>query len=194
MDKKSIIGIVLIFAILVVFSLINQPSKEEIEAAKRKRDSIAQVEAEKALQQQKLQQKQEEEQQETIVANIDTTNSDQVIQLKKDEFGAFGVAAIGEEEFTTLENNLMEITFSNKGGRIYSVRLKDYQTHDSLPLMLFDGPETLFGLNFFAQNRSIQTDQLYFKNVKGKKRARDRAAGFAASALCARGSILCPVP
>ena len=170
MDKKSIIGIVLIFAILVVFSLINQPSKEEIEAAKRKRDSIAQVEAEKALQQQKLQQKQEEEQQETIVANIDTTNSDQVIQLKKDEFGAFGVAAIGEEEFTTLENNLMEITFSNKGGRIYSVRLKDYQTHDSLPLLLFDGPETLFGLNFFAQNRSIQTDQLYFKNVKGKKR------------------------
>ncbi|MCA1760952.1 MAG: membrane protein insertase YidC, partial [Bacteroidales bacterium] len=31
MDKKSIIGIVLIFAILVVFSIINQPSKEEIE-------------------------------------------------------------------------------------------------------------------------------------------------------------------
>ena len=53
MDKKSIIGIVLIFAILVVFSLINQPSKEEIEAAKLKRDSIAKVEAERALQQQK---------------------------------------------------------------------------------------------------------------------------------------------
>jgi len=170
MDKKSIIGIVLIFAILVVFSLLNQPSKEEIEATKRKRDSIAQVEAEQALQQQKLQQQQEEEQQQSIVTSTDTTSGDQAIQSKIDEFGAFGVAAVGEEEFTTLENNLMEITFSNKGGRIYSVRLKDYQTHDSLPLMLFDGPETLFGLNFFAQNRSIQTDQLYFKNVKGKKR------------------------
>ena len=55
MDKKSIIGIVLIFAILVVFSLINQPSKEEIEAAKQRRDSIARVEAEIALQQQILQ-------------------------------------------------------------------------------------------------------------------------------------------
>ncbi len=53
MDKKSIIGIVLIFAILVVFSIINKPSQEQIEAAKHKRDSIAQVEANKALEQQK---------------------------------------------------------------------------------------------------------------------------------------------
>ena len=153
MDKKSIIGIVLIFAILVVFSLLNQPSKEEIEAAKRKRDSIAKVEAEQALQQQKLQQQQEELQQQAIVSDTDSTSSDQVVLSKRDEFGAFGVAAIGKEEFTTLENNLMEITFSNKGGRIYSVRLKDYQTHDSLPLILFDGPETLFGLNFFSSKR-----------------------------------------
>jgi YidC/Oxa1 family membrane protein insertase len=47
--------------------------------------------------------------------------------------------------------------------------LKDYQTHDSLPLMLFDGPETVFGLNFFAQNRSIQTDELFFKQLGGKR-------------------------
>ncbi len=58
MDKKSIIGIVLIFAILVVFSIINQPSKEEIEAAKHRKDSIAQIEMEKAM----LRQQQEEQQ------------------------------------------------------------------------------------------------------------------------------------
>ena len=52
MDKKSIIGIVIIFAILVVFSLINQPSEEEIDAARIKRDSIATVEAANALVQQ----------------------------------------------------------------------------------------------------------------------------------------------
>ena len=49
MDKKSIIGIVLIFAILVVFSIINQPSKEEIEANKHKRDSSALVEKQKEI-------------------------------------------------------------------------------------------------------------------------------------------------
>ena len=168
MDKKSIIGIGLIFAILVVFSLMNQPSKEEIEATKRKRDSIAQVEAEIALQQQKLKEQQTSEQ--ALIISSDTTFRKKALQDKVDEFGVFGVAAVGEEKFTTIENNLMEITFSNKGGRIISVRLKDYQTHDSLPLMLFDGPETLFGLNFFAQNRSIQTDQLYFKQLGSRSK------------------------
>jgi len=168
MDKKSIIGIVLIFAILVVFSLINQPSKEEVEAAKRKRDSIAKVEAELAIQQQKLEEQQEAQQNQTVSA--DTVVNEQARQNKMEEFGAFGIAADGEEKFTTLENNLMEITFSNKGGKIYSVRLKNYQTHDSLPLLLYEGPEVLFGLNFFAQNRSIQTDQLYFKQVGSRSK------------------------
>ena len=163
MDKKSIIGIILIFLILVVFSVINQPSKEEIEAAKHRRDSIAQIEANKVQEQQQAA--------ETAPLEIipDSASSENNIQSKIDEFGVFGSSAIGEEEFYTLENNLVRITFSNKGGRIYTVQLKDYQTHDSLPLILFDGPETQFGLNFFAQNRSIQTNQLYFKPVSASK-------------------------
>ncbi len=165
MDKKSIIGIALIFGILVVFSLMNQPSKEEIAAQKRKQDSIAQVEANLALQQQK-QAEQQAAQKKEIQA--DTTLQKKAEQAKTDEFGVFGAAAVGDEKFTTIENNLMVITFLNKGGRIYSVRLKGYQTHDSLPLMLFDGPKTLFGLNFFAQNRSISTDQLFFNQLGGK--------------------------
>jgi YidC/Oxa1 family membrane protein insertase len=167
MDKKSIIGIVLIFAILVVFSLINQPSKEEVEEAKRKRDSIAQVEAQKALQAQELQEQRQAQQVESNV-ETDTTEQNIAIQSKIDELGVFGRAAIGDEEFSTLENDRMKITFSNKGGRVYSVMLKDYQTHDSLPVVLFTNPES-YGLNFFSQNRSIQTDQLLFKQVGGTK-------------------------
>jgi YidC/Oxa1 family membrane protein insertase len=166
MDKKSIIGIVLIFAILVVFSIINQPSKEEIEAAKHKRDSIAQVEAEKQI---LLQQQAEQTAINSAVTATDSVSSENLIQENTNQFGVFGTAAIGTEEFYTLENNLMKITFSNKGGIIYSVELKNYQTHDSLPLILFDGPKTQFGLNFFAQNRSIQTNQLYFTPVVNRK-------------------------
>lgn len=166
MDKKSIIGIVLIFVILVVFSLINQPSKEEIEAAQQRRDSIAQVEAQNALELQKMQEQQE--MQNTAMA-ADTAVENQILQEKAEELGVFGVAAVGTEEYTTLENNQVKITFSNKGGRIYSVELKDYQRYDSTKLILFDGPETKFGLNFFAQNRSISTDNLFFKQVEGAK-------------------------
>lgn len=161
MDRNSILGIVLIFAILVVFSIINQPSKEEIEAARHRRDSIALVEAERAKQLEQQQQQVLQAEPEEIAIPDSLAESNQ-LQEKIDQFGIFGTAALGEQEFYTLENNLMKITFTNKGGRIYSVELKNYQTHDSLPLMLFDGDETLFGLNFFAQNRSIQTDQLFF--------------------------------
>ena len=162
MDKNSIIGIVLIFAILVVFSIVNQPSQEQIEAARQRRDSIAQVEAEQARMVELQQQQAQESKLPELADMPDSLIKSSTLQEKIDQFGIFGPAAIGEQEFYTLENNLIRIKFSNKGGRIYSVELKNYRTHDSLPLMLFDGDETLFGLNFFAQNRSIQTDQLYF--------------------------------
>ena len=160
MDKKSIIGIALIFVVLVLFSIINQPSKEEIEAAKLKRDSIAKVEAEKNLAGQQEEAELKEDQ--GVGSESDSVAPDESLQQRTDELGAFGKFAVGEESFYTLENNLMKITFSNKGGRIYKVNLKEYETYDSLPLNLFDGPATLFGLNFFSQNRSIQTEQLYF--------------------------------
>ncbi len=165
MDKKSIIGIVLIFLILVVFSIINQPSKEEIEAAKHKRDSLALIEAQNEILKQQIEQKASD----TESATLDTASAETRLQQKTDQLGVFGNSALGDEEYYTLENNLMKITFSNKGGRIYSVELKNYQTNDSLPLVLFDGPETQFGLNFFAQNRSIQTNELFFTPLINRK-------------------------
>jgi len=167
MDKKSIIGIVLIFLILVVFSYINRPSKEQIARQEHIRDSIAQVEQQKAIEQQRIQD--EQEAQKKAISTGDTLGRQQLEQQKTAELGVFGAAAIGNEEFTTLENDRMIITFSNKGGRIYSVELKDYKRHDSTALVLFDGENTLFGLNFFAQNRSIHTEELYFKQVGGNK-------------------------
>lgn len=164
MDKKSIIGIVLIFAILVVFSIINKPSKEQIEAANHKRDSIAQVEANNELEQQKT----EENKNAKEALNDSLTTTDE-LKEKTDQLGVFGNAAIGEEKFYVVENNLMKITFSNKGGRPFKIELKNYQTYDSLPLILFDGPETLFGLNFFSQNRSVKTEDLFFNANTTKK-------------------------
>ncbi len=156
MDKKSILGIVLIFAILVVFSIINKPSKDQIEAERHKRDSIAKVEANKALTQQQAQQ---ENTADVLKDSLEAANK---LKAKADQLGVFSDVAIGNEEFYVLENNLMKITFTNKGGRVYSVELKNYMTYDSLPLILFNGSKTLFGLNFFAQNRPINTQDLYF--------------------------------
>lgn len=158
MDRNSIIGIILIFLVLVVFSVINQPSREEIESLRRKQDSIQQVELEKAREMQLLQQQQ---------ALAEPALPDSIIQETKkrdleSQLGVFGAAGEGEESFKILENNIIKLTLSNKGGKIYSVELKEFKTHDGKPLILFDGPENQFGLNFFSQNRNIQTDNLFF--------------------------------
>lgn len=80
-----------------------------------------------------------------------------------EQFGSFAEAASGELQFTIMENELVRLKISNKGGRIYSAELKNYHTYDTLPLMLFDGDSTIFGVQFFTlDNHAIKTNDLYF--------------------------------
>lgn len=163
MDKNTIIGIVLIFAILIGFSILNQPSQEEIEAAKAVQDSIAQVEAQQQQEAEaQLNLMEQEQESATVDSTVTSTQTD-------DRFGLFAPASVGEEEFITMENNLMKVTFSTKGGRVYSVELKNYNDYLGNPLVLFNGPDNLFGVNFFSQNRGIQTDELYFTPSTSQK-------------------------
>ncbi len=86
------------------------------------------------------------------------------------QYGVFAQSAIGENDFITLENNLIELKISLKGGRVYSARLKNYKTFDAKPLILFSGDSTVFGLNFFtSDNKAVQTNNLYFKPITEQK-------------------------
>lgn len=161
MDRNTIIGIVLIFIILMGGSYLNRPSEKEIAAAKRAQDSIELVRAEE--------QKNEEtaaKLEATKAAMAPTVKSDSLISSEdnalKEKYGVFASSSVGKEAFYSIENNLIKITFSNKGGRIYSVELKNYKTFEQKPLILFEGTKSKFGMNFFAQNRSIQTESFYF--------------------------------
>ncbi len=173
MDKNSITGLLLIGAILVGFFFINKPSQEEIERQTAIRDSIAQVQNQKALEEiAQAEALAAETKQEAITeANtVDALVADSVNTSKlKNMYGSFAEAAQGENEFITLENELIKIKLATKGGRIYSTQLKEFQTYDSLPLRLFDGDSTIFGLNFFAENRSIVTNDMFFTPVSAEK-------------------------
>ena len=163
MDKNTIIGLVLMFLIIVTFGYFNKPSEAQLEAAKRQRDSIVQVEANKA-QQAEIQAKITKS---TAVGKTSDLPSDTagiagVDSELKNLYGVFSEKAKGIEKFYTIENNLMKVRVSNKGGKIYSVELKGYKRFNGEPLVLFDGGDNRFGLNFFSQNKSIQTDQFFF--------------------------------
>ena len=163
MDKNTITGLVLILVIMLTFSYFNKPSQSEVEAAKRQRDSIVQVEAEKA-QQIEADAKKATATLDTKVASLpnDSIGNANAENELKSMYGIFSQAAKGTEKFITLENNLMKIRVSTKGGKIYSVELKGYKRFNGQPLVLFEGDKNRFGLNFFSQNKSIQTDQFFF--------------------------------
>jgi len=163
MDKNTITGLALIFVILITFSYFNKPSQREIEAAKRQTDSIAQVEADNARQaDSKARDAAAALSEKLIGTKSDSTGKMAVNDELKSLYGVFSDAAKGTEHFITLENNLMKIRVSTKGGKIYSVELKGYKRFNGEPLILFEGDKNRFGLNFFSQNKSIQTDQFFF--------------------------------
>ncbi len=159
MDRNSIIGIVLIGLILIVFSVMNRPSQEEIDAARRRQDSL------EIVRQQQLEEEVRQITREEVVEELPEEEPDtvRIINEMRDRYGAFAPAATGEDEIYTIENEKLKLSISAKGGRPWAVQLKEYQTWDSLPLMLFEGDDNSFGLNFFSQNRSISTNELYFK-------------------------------
>src|SRR6202020_620794 len=63
---------------------------------------------------------------------------------------------------TVLENDLLKLTLSNRGGKISSAELKGVKTSDGKPLLLFMPDSTYFGLILNAYSGYLATDTLYF--------------------------------
>ncbi len=160
MDRTTVIGLLLIVVILIGYMFWSRPSKEEMARMQRQRDSIAMV---NRAEQERLTEEIRKTEEQTRMLASDTTLADSLRQRDlQDQFGAFSQAADGENRFITMENELMKVRIATKGGRPYSVELKNYKRYDQQPLILFDGDSTIFGFKFFAQNRSIATNNLYF--------------------------------
>ncbi len=64
------------------------------------------------------------------------------------------------EEFPVLENDLIKVTFGTKGGRVASVELKEYKTYNGDPLMLFEA-EMVTGVNG-GQRAGSRFDLLFY--------------------------------
>ena len=99
------------------------------------------------------------------MADMDSaTLAQQQSAALRDKYGVFVGASQGEEQTWVVENKIQRLTFTNKGGFLKNVELKDYKAYgDSLPLIMFDTATVKFDLSFFAQNRVVNTSQFYFQ-------------------------------
>ena len=159
MDKKSIIGLVLIFAIFVGYMFWVAPSKEEMAERQRVYDSTMQAN----LEAQRIADSLEAEKAriDSLAAAGDTTV--QGVQRKVQDMGVFNATAQGEERKYELFTDLMHIEFSNVGARVDRVVLNDYLTYDSNELVLITPSEDNMNLVFSTEdNRVVNTKDLVF--------------------------------
>ena len=144
-DKNSLIGFVLMAVILIVFNTFFFPEIPQEQAPITAPTEAVITETQFT---------------ETTVATPILSNS-VISEELKTKYGVFASAAKGTDEFQVIENDKLKITVANKGGRIVSVILKEYQTFDSLALDLFDADSSRFNLQF-TTGHNINTADLYF--------------------------------
>ena len=153
-DLNSLIGFVLLGAIMLWWMWSNQPTPEELEAEKNAKTEEVQKVAETEK-----------------TTTFDTT-SDEIIQVTDSlslinaqaQLGAFAYSATLADTETVLENEVLKLVISNKGGQIKEALLKNYVTYDSLPLYIIKDNNASFNLNFgTSDNRTLNTKDLLFE-------------------------------
>src|SRR5580698_8291883 len=121
MDRNTVIGFVLLGVLLFVYLYLNTKSSHELEAQKKHiADSIAVVtKAREAAAAAHEAEQMHKDSTTTTTVLADTTG--------------FNKALKGTERLLTVENDLLKIVFSNKGGQPVEVILKDFKSYDSTP-------------------------------------------------------------
>jgi YidC/Oxa1 family membrane protein insertase len=152
MERNHLVGIILIFATLLIFNVVTAPSKEQLAQMKRERDSIALIAKPKQAE---------------ATTKIDTSTAQKV-------YGSLAPLAVAKDSTIVLENQDMKVYFSSKGGKISTVELKKYnkvsgdvKTVSSLVQLLEDS-KNVYNLQINNGSQAISTKDLTFSaNQKG---------------------------
>jgi len=156
-DINSLIGFVLLGAIMLWWMYTNQPTPEELEAEKNKQTEQVQEETNPF------------NNSNTLTNSVITVQPNDSLSLAKaqGQLGNFAYSATlpsATDTETVLENDLLKLTISNKGGQIKEALLKNYVTYDSLPLYIIKDNNASFNLKFgTSDNRTLNTTDLYFE-------------------------------
>lgn len=162
MDRNTIIGGVLIMALMGGLLYINTPSAEEKARNKFIMDSTMQAKTVLAAK-------------DSTAAALalqakaaDTTNTiisdSAALAMKVSQYGPFAEASTGDNNFIRIENDVMVMLLEPKGGRVNQVLLKDFKNYGTKDtLHLFNAAKSSYKIPLNVGTRVFSTDSLYFK-------------------------------
>lgn len=159
MDKNTVIGFILIAALFIGYMWYATPSAKERAEMARIQDSTARADKAKA-----------------DLAKHPAAAAATTATLDSTQLNTLAAATVGTEQLTTVENDVLKATFTNRGGRLKSVELKKYtSSYTGKPVELSGGSDDNMAYTVnLTGNKSDLTSALYFQQVKV-----DSAAGGA---------------
>jgi len=166
-DFNSLIGFLLIGGILIWMLYLNKPTEEEIQAEKAKTEAAAKQEAEAAKPTDEV----------TLAqATSDTMNAVKqgdslAFEQLKNKLGSFAYSETlpsATDATTVLENDVLYLEISNKGGYITEALLKNFTKYDSVPVYLIKDGTASLNLQFTSENRTLNSQDLYFEPTLSK--------------------------
>jgi YidC/Oxa1 family membrane protein insertase len=172
MDRNSIIGIILIVAILFGYTMYTMPSAEERAQAQHVADSTAAADREKREAEIKAQETTAQVADsaatpvtpaDSLVASMDSALEDSLRNSAlQQRYGVFQASAEGSLEEIVIANERLEVSISTHGAQPTVIRLKEYQTYHQKPLLLADPDSGTYEVKFRAGNAELSTRDLHF--------------------------------
>ena len=160
LDVKSIIGFVLIFAILLFMMWQNQPTPEQLKAQEAEKQ--AQIEANK-----KAEAASQSDTKVTTAVDYSIPKDSAQVAALQSKIGDFAYSAATSSfkgEQVTASNDVLDLKFNTKGGHLSEVRLKNFVDFDSIPIYLVKDGNSVFNIQFqTTDNRTLNTKDLYFQ-------------------------------
>ncbi|QCK16031.1 membrane protein insertase YidC [Mangrovivirga cuniculi] len=159
MDRNQAIGLALIAAMFIIYVQFFMGEPKVDETAESTTEQVEQKAT--ADQDQEISEVVEEEPEEELSDSVKAA-------LANNKFGSFAGLSQGQEEFFTLENNLVEIKISSQGAVIKSVRLKNRETYLGEPLYLIDEESSKQSLITELDGKKIDLSDLYYTSNSPK--------------------------
>jgi len=162
-DINSFIGFVLIGAILVYMLYLQSPTPEQLEAEAQKTEEETPAEDTKINKAETT----TLPEQTVKMAAVDPQDS-LALEGLKNRLGSFaysGTLPSAKDGITRVSNDVLELEVSNKGGQITLVKLKQHTTYTGEQVYLIKDGNSSFNLQFTAENRLLNTKDLYFEPV-----------------------------
>ena len=142
MERNTVIGIILLGLLLTVFTIVNQPSEEELKEQQKKELALKQKQAEEAKKQ---------------AAKQKSESKPAQIPVKKDSLDTIKTV-VQTEEILILENEKLRFNISTKGGVIESVFLKEFKSYNEYALL--KSSSTSQGLCLFKKGDNTNAIQV----------------------------------